>query len=269
VKVLSLGAGNMVSALMGPIVSEFESFNAYSPGSSASVFCERFGATKIESLDECPQDLDVLLLSFKPQVFNEATAAFLKSKTNLEGTLIVSMLAGTPLEVLERTFKTSHVVRIMPNTPAMVGHGVSLFLSHPEALLPSVQVFKSILMKTGKVIEADSESQFDQWTAITGSGPAYLFEVARVLEKILVGQRMDAVDAHEAVGQLFLGSSLLMTKETDSYEQLRQKVTSKKGVTFEALEILSAQGLEDIFNKAIEANIARSVELKKLALSKE
>jgi pyrroline-5-carboxylate reductase len=266
-KLLSLGAGNMVSALMGPIVEEFDSFSVYSPGQSAALFSEAFEATHVISLDKFDDQIDVLLLSFKPQMFEEAIAAFLKSKRDLEKTLIVSMLAGTPVEIIEKTFNSQNVVRIMPNTPAMVGHGVSLFLTHPHVCEESAAAFKRKLAMTGKVIEAESEAQLDQWTAVTGSGPAYVFEFARILEKILVDQKMKVKDAHEAISQLFLGCSLMMSDGPDGFEEMRQKVTSKNGVTFEALKIFEAQGLEKITAQAIEANIKRSSQLKAQALS--
>ncbi len=260
---LCLGAGNMASALLGPIVSDFQSFYVYSPGKSAAVFAQKFGAEVLEDLESLESDLDILVLAFKPQVFDEAVDSFLaRNSSSLKNTLIVSMLAGTAIDTISRKFQSGNIVRIMPNTPSMVGHGVTLLLAKSEAKDSGVEKFKEILSKTGKVLKASTEDQFDQWTATTGSGPAYLFEIARILQNILIGQDMRPEDARIAIEELFLGSSLMMKESDLALEDLRANVTSKKGVTYEALEVFKKKNIEAIISSAIEANIARSTELK-------
>jgi pyrroline-5-carboxylate reductase len=269
-KLLSLGAGNMASALLGPIVNQFDRFTVYSPGDSSARFAKKFGAQDLDDISSYEGSPDILVLSFKPQMFEQACESFLKNFSgSLENTVVVSMLAGTPLQVISKTLRSLNVVRIMPNTPAMVGKGISLFLVGKEANSKNVESFRETLKQTGLVLSAENEEQFDQWTAITGSGPAYIFEYGRILSDILVEQGMDAPTAMKAVSQLFLGASLMMHESSVSFENLRNNVTSKKGVTFEALEVFKNFNLEEIVNKAIQANIDRSCELKAQALKKE
>lgn len=269
-KLLSLGAGNMASALLGPIVDQFESFSVYTPGGSSARFAEKYGAQKLDDISLYEGNPDILVLSFKPQMFEQACDNFLKNFSgSLKNTVVVSMLAGTPVVVISKKLSSLNVVRIMPNTPAMVGKGISLFLVGKEASSKFVDSFRETLRLTGLVISAGNEDQFDQWTAITGSGPAYLFEYGRILSDILVKQGMDSSLAMKTVGQLFLGASLMMEESSVSFENLRNNVTSKKGVTFEALEVFKTFNFEEIVNKAVQANIERSCELKALAFKKE
>ena len=123
----------------------------------------------------------------------------------------------------------------------------------------------SLLEASGKIFKMESESDLDKTTAFSGSGPALIFELARIFETELLKMTDDKVEAKKIITQLFLGSAHLMQQsiENRSFEELRDQVTSKKGVTYEALQVLEQNQMHSIFSSAFEAAYKRTLELSK------
>lgn len=276
VQLLTLGAGNMASALMGPMAGNLDEFIAYTPsGTKAKKLASLMGGRWISDLKDMEAislegfKPDFLFLSFKPQQFEVATEEFLRlSLWNdwVKETTVVSMLAGTPLEVLEQRFETKRVVRIMPNTPALVGKGITLICPGEGVNDDSLKHLKLLLKQAGPVFQCKSEDQLDIVTSVTGSGPAYVFEVTRILQNFLIDKGLTTKESRELAINLVYGSAELMESQDTELETLRNNVTSKKGVTEAALNSLKESHLEDIFRKALEKNIERSFELRSDAL---
>lgn len=269
-KVLTLGAGNMASALLYGMKAKISSFYAFTPSQTkAKELCEKMGGQLVADLNETPQDLDFVFLAFKPQQFKMASQDFLEKarwKQREEKPIVVSMLAGTPLAVLEEAFGNDRIVRIMPNTPSLVGKAMILVLYGKGVSESEKKTLNEMFAGAGKFHVCESEEQFDAATAVTGSGPAYIFEFSRQMALYLEQKGLDKKDAATLVKQLFLGSSLLMEEATEDFEELRNKVTSKKGVTYEALETFKRANWEELTLSALENNFKRSLELREEAL---
>lgn len=276
--ILLLGAGNMVSALFGPLKNSPYHFYVFTPsGEKAKNLASHLNGTWVEKLSdlkgklsEDPDFFEMVFLGYKPQMFDRASNDFLL-ETGFESkeTTVVSMLAGTPLKVLSHKFHTSNVIRIMPNTPSLKGLGVTLVLPNEEVREERSHLLEEILRPSSVFHQCENEDQLDQITAITGSGPAYVFEFARLMKDYLKNIGVNENHASLLVGQLFKGSSEMLMQSEDDFETLRNKVTSPNGVTYEALETFKKNGLGDIFNQAFEKNFRRSLELREEALKME
>jgi pyrroline-5-carboxylate reductase len=151
------------------------------------------------------------------------------------------------------------IARVMSNTPALVGEGLhALYFEGIE----NPDIVENFFKASGKTIVLKSEDQIDAITCFSGSGPAYVFELARVLTKELQSRGFSSAEAEIVIKQTFLGSSILMSKEEKSPLELRKQVTSKAGVTEKVLESIEADGFEPLWTKAILAGEKRIKELK-------
>ena len=251
------GCGNMGAALAtgfkkDPAVEQY----FFTPTQTkAKELAGKLGGTFIENAEDMPQDLDWYILAFKPQSLNDFSFSF------PENAKILSVLAGTGIDTLEKKFKTSKIARLMPNTPSSIGLGSNLFYAGFDA-----GEIKKLLGSLGKLFTMKSEKEMDAITAFSGSGPALIFEYARLFEKHMIAMNGENSDTREIIAQTFLGSAKLMEKalsEGVTFETLREQVTSKKGVTYEALQILEKNGLDNIMGGAFSAAHKRTLELKK------
>lgn len=270
----SVGAGNMAQALLGPLAKKVNKFFVYSPtGRSAKVFSDTFGGIQKISLDSEILDCDFLFLAFKPQQYVDAVEDI---KTSLKWgerdnyPTIVSMLAGTPLGVLKDSFPGTEVIRIMPNTPALVGKGVTLIC--PEKGIPAdshtIKSLSELFGRSGLVHLCKDEEELDQITAVTGSGPAYVFEFARIMQEYLTNKGIGVEDSRSLAVALLEGSAQLMASSQEPLAELRNKVTSKKGVTEAALNSMATDDLTNLVHKALDKNVERSKELRQDALNR-
>lgn len=262
-KVAVAGCGNMAQALIKAMAKSFPQidFFTFTPSNTrAKKLASDIGGTFCESLSDFPK-CDYYLLACKPQQIEEL-AGELKEFVSQEATLI-SVLAGTNTTRLTQLFGNSHIVRVMPNTPSLIGMGANgLYFSKDVTDVAKTQVIE-LFNSAGKSFVFDDEEKIDVITPFSGSGPAYLFEWARIMVTKLSSMGVDPKIAKELVVQTFLGASELMNQSDESPEQLRINVTSQKGVTFEALEVFNNRDLPAIINEAIDAALKRAKELAK------
>ncbi len=231
--------------------------SAYTPsGARAKEFCRPYNGHVIKSLNENENSFDVVVLGFKPQQLND-----FEIKKFSERTIIISLLAGVSINKLQERFQNKNIIRLMPNTPAKFGLGITLISAAKEVSLDSLKFWKKFFESTGVSYLCENEDQLDKLTPVTGSGPAYLFEWARIFQEYLKNLNLSDEDSSLFVKNLFLGSSTMLSNDSDDFETLRNKVTSKKGVTYEALEQFKEEGLEDITGKALDRAYNRVVEL--------
>lgn len=209
----------------------------------------------VETIEDMPKNLDWYILAFKPQSLNEFNFDFTANSK------ILSVLAGTGIEKLSKKFSNDNIARLMPNTPSGIGEGANLLFCPFDS-----GAMSDMLKGLGKLFIMKSEAELDAITAFSGSGPALIFEFARLFEKHLHALSGENPEAREIITQTFLGSAKLMEKaisEGISFETLREQVTSKKGVTYEALQILEKNGMDNILGGAFVAAHKRTLELKK------
>ena len=218
------------------------------------------GIARLESVDQMLEKSPrTLVLGCKPQQLSELPLS-IAEKT--EDCLILSIMAGITLKRLQRSFpKAKNIVRSMPNTPGQIGEGATgyFFLKDPES--EDAETIQSILSSLGQTHLLRQEDELDLVTAISGSGPAYLFEFTCALEEAAKEIGLNALIAKELALQTIIGSAKLMENSDFSPEELRNQVTSPNGTTQAALESFSSDELREIVKRAVTAARNRSIEL--------
>ena len=217
---------------------------------------DKMRAEGIDAPDELdfPEDgFDVIVLAIKPQGFPDLLPHL---QEMVGGAMLVSVMAGIPLAALNETGATA-VARVMPNTPAMIGEGMSAIFA-PGLTAEKLQDVQDLFEATGRVVVLDDEAQMHAVTAISGSGPAYLFAFMEALEQSAIDLGLDAEVARQLVQQTVVGAALLADYTKLDPARLRQQVTSPGGTTEAALKVLSEKGLAPLIKEAVEAAQSRS-----------
>jgi len=201
---------------------------------------------------------DVVVLAVKPQGVHEALDA-LRGRLDA-AQVVVALVAGVPLSVYEAALGDVPVIRTMPNTPALIREGVTGIAPGAHATDMHVDRARSVLSAVGRV-ELVEESQIDAVTAISGSGPAYVFLLAESLVAAALEQGLSPETADGLVRQLLKGAGALLAQSEMTPEQLRVQVTSPGGTTAAALARFEEGGFRQLVADAVAAAAARSREL--------
>jgi len=205
---------------------------------------------------------DVLVIAVKPQVFGDL-AAGIKSRVGPQ-TRVLSIMAGVSTATLEAKLGTPNVARAMPNTPGLVGMGVTILCTKPNASEAIVSELKAVLAPLGAVEGPIAESLLPAATAISGCGPAYGFLLAEVMAAAGEKHGLAPDMAMRLARKTVEGAGALMQDAEDDAATLRKNVTSPNGVTQAALEVLmSPDGMPSLFEDAVAAAIARDIALSK------
>lgn len=206
-------------------------------------------------------DAEVVVVAVKPQLMEEVLPALISLKRSHP--LILSVAAGKTIASFERHFGAdAAVVRTIPNTPAAVGRGITAMAANANVSAAQMGLARSLLEAVGEVVIVPDEAMIDAVTAVSGSGPAYVFYLTECLaaagEKVGLPKDLAVQLARATVA----GAGELMRQSGTEAATLRQNVTSPKGTTYEALQVLMADdGLQPLFDKAIAAATRRSREL--------
>ena len=260
-KIAVIGCGNMASPVVEAIYKDNTSieFHTYTPSQKRAIkLSEKVNGVHHKTLDDFPTDIKFWILAFKPQQL----AQFAKENNKLlHGTNIISILAATPVKTLKDKLKTKFVTRVMPNTPSLHGEGIELILHSEDVPLDNREKIEKMFKSCGYVYKVSNEEQFEQMTTITGSGPAYVYEFAKAYQEKLKSFGIDEDMSRKLVVQLFKGSTILMENSSDHLQVMIDKVTSKAGVTIEAIDYLRDQGVENTISESINKAVARSNEI--------
>ena len=206
-------------------------------------------------------EVDTLVVAVKPQSFREAGATFRPFIG--ASTLVVSIMAGTPIATLEAVCGGS-VVRAMPNTPAAIGRGITVAVAAKDVDAAQRAIADALLRATGSVEWVDQESLMDAVTAVSGSGPAYVFLLAEELARAGVAAGLPAELAARLARETVAGSGELLHRSELAPATLRQNVTSPGGTTAAALDVLMGpNGLQPLLTRAVAAATQRSKDLAK------
>ena len=210
------------------------------------------------NLSSLLQEPAIVVLACKPQQLEgiDQTVSELTA-----GKLIISILAGTPLNKLNEKFpKAGNIVRAMPNTPGQIGAGITCYASLDPLESEDIEAVEKILGSMGHVIPLDEE-YLDAVTAVSGSGPAYVFEFVAALRDGGIAAGLDPKVAYKLALETTLGAARLLARTGESPENLRDQVTSSGGTTMAALEVLGEKEFRRILADAVEAARKRSIEL--------
>ncbi|AII58945.1 pyrroline-5-carboxylate reductase [Dehalococcoides mccartyi CG4] len=265
-KIAFIGGGNMGEAILGALIQKNicppKDITVSEIKAERRAFLENtYGIKTTPSNPEAIKNAEVVLLAIKPQNLAELSAG-LKGKL-AETQLVISIIAGATLSKLSGGLGHKAVVRVMPNTPAMIGMGMSVWTALPAVSPAQKEQTQSILSAMGKEIYTGKETMLDAATAISGSGPAYFFLFMESLEKAAQEMGFTPEEATVLVSQTAAGSAVYAEKSGLPLAQLRKNVTSPGGTTAEAIKVFEQAGLETTVIKAAKAAFDRSVELGK------
>ena len=223
------------------------------PGEAAQAAIDAGARTGPQALESA----DVVLLSVKPQVFAEVSDDI--AERVARSALIVSIMAGTSIASLQKAFPGRPCVRAMPNTPASIGSGVTGLLVPEGVSAEDGKRAEELLSVTGPVVRVAGERDIDRVTAVSGSGPAYVFHMVEALAEAGVKAGLEPDTATELARRTITGAAALLAEGGDAGE-LRRAVTSPNGTTQAALEVLMAE-LPDVMERTVKAAFERAVEL--------
>ncbi len=206
----------------------------------------------------------VLVAAVKPQVMDEALAAIAPAMDGTK-TLILSIAAGRTIASFKRHFgPAAPVIRAMPNTPAAIGEGITALAASPEVTADQGKLARALLAALGEVVEVESEEMIDAVTAVSGSGPAYVFLLAECMAAAGASLGLPPQLAERLARATIAGSGALLTRSKESPAALREAVTSPGGTTAAALQVLMKEqgpSLCGLMSEAITAATARSRQL--------
>lgn len=212
-----------------------------------------------EGLPEAPA---VVVVAVKPQVM--AAALPVLAPVGGGGTLILSIAAGTPIAAIEGLLgATTPIVRAMPNTPAAIGRGISAICGNAASGPADLDLAEALLSAVGQVVRLSDEDQMDAVTAVSGSGPAYVFHLIETLAAAGVAEGLPPPVAMKLAKATVAGAGALAEQSDEDPDQLRANVTSPGGTTAAALAVLmdEAQGFPALMRAAVRAATERGKEL--------
>jgi pyrroline-5-carboxylate reductase len=219
----------------------------------------QFGIRALADNPAAAREADIVLLAVKPQQMIEVLKS-IKSKIS-DSKLVISIAAGVPTARVERELGgKAHVVRVMPNTPALVGAGAAALCKGGYATNDDLETAEAILGAVGITVRTE-ERFLDAVTALSGSGPAYLFYVAEAMIQAGVEVGLTKEVAKKLAIQTVFGAGKLLKESGEDPAELRRKVTSPGGTTEAALKVMNERQLAGIFGEAIQAAARRSKEL--------
>ena len=258
-----IGAGRMATAIAGGLIQSGVNKNNISAYDISKEAAAQFNKTtqvqvKFE-LSKAVQNADVVVIAVKPQSMNEALPAISKY---INDKLLISIAAGVTISKLAELSKCKRIVRVMPNTPALVGEGVSAYACANEATETDATITELILGAIGSFC-AVSEKQLDAVTGLSGSGPAYVFSFIQALSDGGVQAGLPRNIASKLAAQTVLGAAKMVIETGEHPAVLCDQVTSPGGTTAAGLSVLENRAFKGTVASAVTAAAKRSEELGK------
>ena len=265
-KITFLGGGNMANALIGGLRRQGFSAAGIQVVDPVEATCatltETYGVRCVQAVDAAVLNCEVLILAVKPQIMREALRPI---SGQLKDQLVISIAAGLRMDVLARWLGGGtpyrKIVRTMPNTPALISAGITGLCADASVDKEARDAAEKILSAVGRTLWVDDEAKMDAVTAISGSGPGYVFYFIEALEKAALELGFDAPTARLFAVETFLGSAKLAESSPDPVSLLRERVTSKGGTTAAALDSFARDGIVDAILRGVQAAEARGKEL--------
>lgn len=263
-KILVIGGGNMgltyAQSFLRAHVAQASDMMILekSPEKAAELATRQVGRIYGEP-GECLQQADLIVLAVKPQ----DTSALFESLRPLADPqqVYLSIMAGIRMETIQQALGVTKVIRAMPNLPAQTGMGMTAFTSTEEVTRIELVTVQNLLNTTGKAIYVEDEQFIDAATAISGSGPAYVFYFMNAMIKAAKSMGFSESEAELLVGQTFRGAVDLYSKNAASCEEWINRVSSKGGTTEAAMRLFGAQQVENHIIEGVLAARQRAEEL--------
>ncbi|MBI2771746.1 MAG: pyrroline-5-carboxylate reductase [Burkholderiales bacterium] len=257
-----IGGGNMASAIIGGLLRQglpavqVEVVEPFAP--ARDKLQADFGITAQEQPGPALARTGLVVWAVKPQTFKDAAA---QARPHTAGALHLSVAAGIRSGSIAAWLGTDRIVRSMPNTPALVGKGMTALFARVGAGRQDRALVEQVIATTGEYLWVDEEAQLDAVTALSGSGPAYVFFFLEAMTEAGLAMGLNREQAHKLAVGTFVGASELARASQDPPEVLRQRVTSKGGTTYAAITSMESDGMKALFIKALAAAHHRAAEL--------
>jgi len=257
-----IGGGNMASAIMGGLLRQgaaAANIVVVEPFAATRQRLERdYGVVTLAQAEARLSQAQLVVWAVKPQHFREAC---LQAGAHTRSALHLSVAAGIRSDSIVRWLGAQRVVRAMPNTPALVGKGITGLYARPAVSPADRDLVQQVVASTGEQVWVAAEANLDAVTALSGSGPAYVFYFMESMVQAGVALGLSAEQARQLAIGTFAGAAELARQSADPLELLRERVTSKGGTTYAALVSMESADIKEHFVRAIAAANARAAEL--------
>ncbi len=257
-----IGGGNMAAAIIGGLRASgrpAESILVVDPGQpQRDKLARELGVRTQAAADAALAQAAVVVWAVKPQLFQAAAAP---CAAHVAGALQLSVMAGIRSDAIARATGSERVVRSMPNTPALIGQGIAGLFARAAVNAAEKATAEALLAPTGRTLWVAREEDLDAVTALSGSGPAYVFYFIEAMTQAAQEMGLSAEQGQALALATFAGATALAQASDDPPAVLRERVTSKGGTTYAALTAMEAAGIKTAFVKAIEAAQRRAKEL--------
>ncbi|MCB4362335.1 pyrroline-5-carboxylate reductase [Hydrogenophaga taeniospiralis] len=258
-----IGGGNMASAIIGGLVRQGHPATALQVvepwDEQRARLAQQFpGMTVLPAASADLQSSDLVVWAVKPQTFKEAALA---AGPFLGQALHLSVAAGITSESMAGWLRTQRIVRAMPNTPALVGLGMTGLMARAAVSADDRTLVERVVRTTGELVWVNVEADLDAVTAISGSGPAYVFYFLEAMRDAGTRMGLPPEVAYQLAVGTFVGAATLAQRSEDPPQTLRERVTSKGGTTYAALTSMDAAGVKAKFEEALFAAQKRAEEL--------
>jgi len=259
-----IGGGNMASAIIGGLRRQgmpAEQFLVVEPhASQREKLLADFSITALAQPEASLTRASQVVWAVKPQSFREAAAQVAPHTT---GALHLSVMAGITSSSMAQQLSVQRIVRAMPNTPALIGLGIAGLYARPAVSDTDKQRIEVLIATTGEHLWLTDESQIDAVTALSGSGPAYVFYFIEAMMRAGQSMGLSEAQARHLAQSTFAGAAKLARQSSESPDVLRQRVTSKGGTTYAAITAMQEAQLGEHFEKALHAAHQRAAQLGK------
>jgi pyrroline-5-carboxylate reductase len=261
-----VGGGNMATALIGGLVAggaRADSFRVVEPlAAQRDRLAQRFDGIRVHDAitEDALRGADIVVLAVKPQQMRDVAQALAPLVDAVP--VVLTIAAGIRTADLARWLGGyRRIVRAMPNTPALIGRGISGAYADPSADAQARAPATQVLQAAGEVVWCEREEALDAVTGLSGSGPAYVFFLLEALQQAAIAQGFDAATARALAYATFDGAVALAQRSDQDLATLRANVTSKGGTTERGLAVLSARAVDAALRDAVAAATARAREL--------
>ncbi len=257
-----MGGGNMASAIVsGLLQSGFhkDRLDVVEPFDEARVRLQmQFGMEAQPGAGAFLERASIVIWAVKPQTFQEAAS---QAQAYTRNALHISVAAGIRSDSIARWLGVERVIRTMPNTPALIGKGITALVASPAVTAVDRQHAERIMGTTGEFLWLEREEQLDAVTALSGSGPAYMFYFMETMANAGAEMGLPREQAYRLAVATFIGAGELARASDEPPEVLRQRVTSKGGTTYAAITSMDASGIKARFTEALFAAKHRAAQL--------
>jgi pyrroline-5-carboxylate reductase len=262
-KIGFIGGGNMAGALIGGLAGKLtagSNIHVVDINTDALQKLHRqFGVTTAQQIDAALGNSEVIVLAVKPQQMKQVAAQL---QSYLSSQLVLSIAAGIRAADLSRWLGGhAAIVRTMPNTPALIGHGITGMVAMAGVSDQQRAAADAIMRAVGATVWLDDEALIDPVTAVSGSGPAYVFYFIEAMQQAAQEMGLTAEQGNALAIATFVGASQLAAQSDEPVAMLRERVTSKGGTTYAALTSMESSGVKDAIIRAMKAAAERGRQL--------